>query len=327
MISIKHLTLFAHFVDGCRHFSQMSAFSSAGPLDAISHRMVNALVGNSKNEACIECFGGGLTIVFDHDCLIALGGWETPAFINEKPIKYYQTISVQKGQELCLQNSDSVTAPIYVAISGSVQLPKKFNSVDCVIREEGKNLASSVLAEGQDFAFNYHNFPQKQFATRSIDQTEFSILFEHLAYSARQFKQVGDVDVHLTYQASSFDAKQLLRFLSSPYQVSKQSDRMGIRLNGPAILCNKQSLTSQGIAYGSIQITGEGQAIILRNDRQTIGGYPVIGCVSWISMQRLAYFNPDTPFRFNAVSIECARQKRLLIESAFERLHKTLDSA
>lgn len=82
------------------------------------------------------------------------------------------------------------------------------------------------------------------------------------------------------------------------YTVTPEIDRMGYRLKGKSIEFAEQSFVSEGIALGAIQIPANGQPIILMRDRQTIGGYPKMGCVCNRDLNTLAPATPGTQIRF-----------------------------
>ena len=73
---------------------------------------------------------------------------------------------------------------------------------------------------------------------------------------------------------------------------------MGYRLSGPSIAFEGTEFISEGIALGAIQIPQNGQPIILMKDRQTIGGYPKMGCVCNKDLNLLAQSPPGTKVRF-----------------------------
>jgi 5-oxoprolinase (ATP-hydrolysing) subunit C len=86
--------------------------------------------------------------------------------------------------------------------------------------------------------------------------------------------------------------------------VSDKLDRMGIRLSGEKIHCDSAGIISEGIALGSIQFPPNGQPIILTHDRQTLGGYPKLGCVSRMSLMRLAQARPGTKLNFYQAELD-----------------------
>ncbi|MEF1229198.1 allophanate hydrolase, partial [Vibrio fortis] len=82
------------------------------------------------------------------------------------------------------------------------------------------------------------------------------------------------------------------------FTVSQNSNRMGYRLSGEPVESPAITMLSEGIALGAIQIPKDGQPIILLNDRQTIGGYPKLGCVARIDLPRLAQAKPGQHVTF-----------------------------
>ena len=83
------------------------------------------------------------------------------------------------------------------------------------------------------------------------------------------------------------------------YTVSSQSNRMGLRLDGPRIVpVSGADIISEGHVTGAIQVTGEGQPIVMMVSRATIGGYPKIAPVIHADLDRLGQFRPGQTIRF-----------------------------
>ena len=98
-------------------------------------------------------------------------------------------------------------------------------------------------------------------------------------------------------------------FSSNLYRHLESSDRTGIRLSGPAIeQTDGADLISEGIAYGAIQVPGDGQPIVLLAARQTVGGYVKIATVIGADLDRLGQVRSGDEIRFVAVTVDEARQ-------------------
>lgn len=97
--------------------------------------------------------------------------------------------------------------------------------------------------------------------------------------------------------AANFAAEQLEAFFAHTWRLSPRSDRMGARLAGEA-LASPLRQWSQGVSRGAIQVPPDGQPIILQADRQTMGGYPVLGWLYPRDLWRLAQRPPNGPLRF-----------------------------
>src|SRR6201999_3727246 len=98
----------------------------------------------------------------------------------------------------------------------------------------------------------------------------------------------------------SDENKQL--FLDSEWRISATSDRMGYRLEGPALKhLHGHNIVSDGTVNGSIQVPGNGAPIVLMPDRGTSGGYPKIATVISPDLGRFAQTPAGHAFRFKAL--------------------------
>ncbi len=113
----------------------------------------------------------------------------------------------------------------------------------------------------------------------------------------------GPIRVVMGPQDDEFgDATEL--FLDSEWKISATSDRMGYRLEGPAIKhFHGHNIVSDGTVNGSIQVPGNGTPIVLMPDRGTSGGYPKIATVITADLGRFAQTSAGRGFRFKAVSM------------------------
>jgi allophanate hydrolase subunit 2 len=114
-------------------------------------------------------------------------------------------------------------------------------------------------------------------------------------------------------------------FLDSEWKISATSDRMGYRLEGPVIKhLHGHNIVSDGTVNGSIQVSGNGQPIVLMSDRGTSGGYPKIATVITADFGRFAQIPAGTGFRFKAIGIAEAqgeaRQFAELLRSLPDRI-------
>ena len=79
---------------------------------------------------------------------------------------------------------------------------------------------------------------------------------------------------------------------------------MGYRLEGEPIIPAQTQMLSEGICLGAVQLPADGQPIILLNDRQTIGGYPKLGSVLSIDINKLAQLMPGRKLRFTPIDLK-----------------------
>ncbi|GMG86760.1 hypothetical protein MNKW57_10810 [Biformimicrobium ophioploci] len=105
-------------------------------------------------------------------------------------------------------------------------------------------------------------------------------------------------------QYLQFTAEARRQLFRQVFQVSPQSDRMGVRLDGEALEAPPANMTSEGVALGVVQVPAGGQPIVLMQDRQTIGGYPKIGHVYTVDLDWLAQAVPGTEITFEPGTLE-----------------------
>lgn len=107
------------------------------------------------------------------------------------------------------------------------------------------------------------------------------------------------VRVILGPQKEMFTEEGVQTFLESPYTVSVESDRMGIRLEGEKVLADGNTdIISDGIVFGSVQVTTAGLPIVMMADHQTTGGYAKIATVIQEDLPILAQARPGDRIRF-----------------------------
>jgi len=100
------------------------------------------------------------------------------------------------------------------------------------------------------------------------------------------------------------------------YTITQNIDRMGYRLSGEPISASLTGIVSQGVSVGAIQLPQDGQPIVLMKDRQTMGGYPLIGCVSALDLPLLAQSAPGVKVKFKVADID-ALEAELLAHKRF----------
>ena len=128
------------------------------------------------------------------------------------------------------------------------------------------------------------------------------------------------VRVVLGPQRDYFTDDAVATLLSSDYVISNQADRMGYRLDGPALAHAKgYNIVSDGTVVGAIQVPGSGQPIILMVDNQTTGGYPKIATVISADIPVVGRRKPGRAIRFVAVDVEDALRLRREQEAAIRR--------
>ncbi|MFM1570609.1 MAG: glutamate cyclase domain-containing protein, partial [Porticoccaceae bacterium] len=204
----------------------------------------------------------------------------------------------------------------YLAVAGGFDIETTFGSCSTVTRESVGGLAGdgSPLSNG-DLIPCGETLVHPPFFSPVQAQPH------HLTTAPESTR----LRVLLGYQQDCFTEQQKKQFFHGQYRISERNDRMGFRLLGPEIKPSIGGILSEGICQGAIQVPPDGQPIVLLNDRQTIGGYPKIGSVLSLDLDKLAQLGPESIVYFEEISIEQAHNLRHLAEIKFQYSEASID--
>lgn len=259
-------------------------------MDQASYRDANYLLNNQKGEAVLEftLFGGSYQ--FDADTVIALTGADMHPQIDGIPCPMNQPVSVGSGSVLTMGLAAS-GCRTYLAVDGGIDVPEVLQSRSTNLKCKFGGFQGRALQKGD-------LIPTKR---TTVD----------FASIADRTTAPRDYPRHLTLrviegpQADAFTIEGQKTFYASLYTIAAESDRMGCRLEGPMIESHHGTdIISDGIVFGSVQITSAGKPIILLADRQTTGGYAKIATVCSADLPLLAQALPGNTIRFQKISVE-----------------------
>lgn len=266
----------------------------AGVLDPRLMRIANALVGNAEGAPVIECFDGGLQLAARGAALrLAVAGdtvLEVESAGERHALMPWRSVTLAEGDLLRVRRLERGRIAV-VAVEGLV-LPTVLGSASTYARAALGGLDGRALAAG----VRLPALPAGARAERMLGETPRP--------------STGPIRVVAGPQADHFSAETLVQFTQVDYRVSSEADRMGVRLEGPALIHRgKPDIVSDATVPGSIQVPGSGLPIVLLADAQTAGGYPKIGTVIGADLPRLAASRPGQVLRF--VFVEAEEGERL----------------
>ncbi|MFT6985055.1 MAG: biotin-dependent carboxylase-like uncharacterized protein [Psychromonas sp.] len=272
--------LFSQIQDLGRYGQAKQGLSQGGVVDEHAAGWANYLLKNSADKSLIEISFGQAEFAAECDLQLALTGADMQASIlmqsgKQKAQSNNCSFILKKGDRLKLAFASSGVRA-YLAVKGGFNVPTKYGSSSTVKRNSlgGLDGAGGNLKSGDRLAV----FEQiKNFACTKIP-----------AQFIPDYNKPLTLGVIESYQCEQFPRVQKAKFYSSEYTIDAQSDRMGLRLTGQTVSSLSGGIISEGIALGSIQIPADGLPIILLQDRQTLGGYPKIGCVARCDLSLLA---------------------------------------
>ncbi len=281
----------------------------SGALDPEALRLANALVGNPETAAALEIRMLGPTLEVQADTVrVALAGSRAPLeILGQDPVSLpaHQSVTLSRGQQFRVGAlPDGLTAVL--AVEGGFALAEIYGSRSTYTRAGIGGFEGRALREGDLLPLNKGEAPARG-ERRLADET----------YLDRR----GPFRVILGPQRDFFTDAAVALFLSSPYRVTREADRMGMRLDGPVLShARGYNIVSDGIVTGAVQVPGTGLPIVLLADHQTTGGYPKLAAVVSADIPRLGRLRPGDEIRFEEISVEQAEQAVRERETALRRL-------
>ncbi|PWC34051.1 biotin-dependent carboxyltransferase family protein [Azospirillum sp. TSO35-2] len=265
---------------------QRYGVSVAGAADPLLHAAANALVGNPAAEGAVEFTLAGDSLTAEGGPVRVAVAADAALAVDGEPVPSWTSLRLRDGQTLTIGPLRNGTRG-YWAVEGGFALRPVLGSVATHVRSRLGGLDGGTLKAGDRLPLRLDRA-----ADRGEQRLDPSLL------PARG----GTVRVMLGPQQDYFTPRGIAAFLEEAFTVSHEADRMGCRLNGPAIEHARGfNITSDGIPLGAIQVPGTGRPIVLLADRQTTGGYPKIACVIGPDIGGFAQMRPGDPVRFRAV--------------------------
>jgi len=279
----------------------------SGAMDNRNFVISNALVNNEYNQGVIEfAYQGPLFEFNGENIYFSITGdvkfkiiKKDNTIINGECYKSY--ILNHKDKLDIISTNKSVYG--YLAVSGGFSLDKILNSYSTFTRAnvgpfDGKKL-----------------FLKQKILINKINQQ-------------LQIKQVKYLNSKIEYirilkgtNYDYFSKEGIDNFLKKEFVVTKLTDRMGMRIEGPKIENIKEkNIRSEGLVKGAIQIPPDGNPIIMLSDHGTIGGYPKIGVVISADYDKLVQLVPNSKIKFKLIDLHEAEKLYKLYSLETENL-------
>ncbi|WP_281645605.1 biotin-dependent carboxyltransferase family protein [Parendozoicomonas sp. Alg238-R29] len=276
--------------------------SQGGAADEHASRWANHLLQNPVNAPVLEIALGMAEFIAETQMTIAITGADMSAEINGTPIHNWSTHQLQPNDRLTFQAARSGNYA-YLAVIAGFMAKAQLGSCSTVMR----NNIGKKLEDGETLEVRAEHCYQSDIGL----MTPFRFIPD--------YTRIQPLTAIECYQNSLFSHDLRAKFFNQTFTVSKQSNRMGCQLEGPRLNHSIPDQPSEGIACGAIQIPASGQPVILMRDRQTIGGYPKIGCLTRRSISLLAQCRAGTDLNFESVTREQATKEWIRFERYFAK--------
>ena len=265
----------------------------SGALDAFSLRAANLLVDNHENEAGLEITLMGLKVRVLTDLVIAVTGADLSTLLNGRACAMWRAHAVHKEDVLHFKALRS-GCRAYLSIGGGISIDpmmgsKSTNIISRFGGHEGRALKSGDLLHSES----------PHLHSKAAGRT-------FLASRIPQYSNEWVLRILWGPRDDEFPENSKRFFVESLFSVTPKSDRTGIRLSGPAIQRKErfsESIISEGVVPGSIQVPGDAQPIIILVETVT-GGYRKIATVISADLPLLGQCKPGDRVLFRPVPME-----------------------
>ena len=318
---VLHAGLLTTVQDAGRLRHQRFGIPVCGAMDLVALRLGNLLVGNEESAAAIEITLLGPRLEFDTSCLIALTGADLQPIVDGERVPVGRAMQVPAGAALSFGEAER-GCRAYLAAAGGVCTAEVLGSRSTYVRGGFGGVRGRALRRDDVLTFGSPSGLSQRISgelaerpdARRVQVTTWgasTALVPRYSPAPSVRLLVGE-HMHMLTPES----RELL--FRTDFRVAAQSDRMGYRLEGPALEVSEPTeLLSEGVAFGTVQLPPGGKPIILMADRQTTGGYPRIGEVASVDLPLVAQLRPGHRIRFRPISLAEAHALYLAREADF----------
>ncbi len=290
----------------------------SGPMDHLSFRLANRLVGNDAGAAALELTAAGPTLRFNCDAIVALAGAHMPAQLDGAPLAYWRAHTVKAGSVLRLAPVQGAGVRTYLAVQGGIDVPDYLGSKSTFTLGRFGGHGGRTLRTGD--VLPLHPLRDAAAAGRALPA-------ELLPQLQRQW------DIGVLYGPHGapdfFKAEDIDTFFTTEWEVHYNSSRTGVRLIGPKPQWARSDGGEAGLhpsnihdnayAIGAIDFTGD-MPVILGPDGPSLGGFVCPAVIVQAELWKIGQLKPGDRVRFRRVSQEWARTSEASAEEALRTL-------
>jgi antagonist of KipI len=292
--------------DAGRWGHQAQGVPVAGPMDPVAFRLANTIAGNPPTAALLEVTLLGPELVFGDERAIAVTGAEFDITVDDWDVPMYARVAVPPGGRLRFGRRRR-GARAYLAVHGGIALPPVLGSQATHVISAMGGYKGRPLRAGDRIPLA-HTAP----AARPRPMPLAPIV--PLPDGHGRLRLLPGPQQHL-FAHGALDV-----LCSGQYVIAQNSDRMGFRLEGPALThSGSADIISDATPLGVLQVPASGQPILLMADRQTTGGYPKIATVITADLTIAGQLAPGDSVSFTVCSPRDALAALITQEQALLR--------
>jgi antagonist of KipI len=294
---------------GCARYG----VAQSGALDGFAVRVGNLLAGNGENAAVVETTLMGLRLKLLRDAVVAVTGGDLQPRKGGQPLAMWRSHLVREGEVITFAGPVSGLRA-YIAVAGGIHVPAVMGSRSTNLASGFGGFEGRLLRKGDILAAEPAAGGDRR-AGKSVEPGRVPV-----------YASPWRLRVVWGPQDDDFSEEGRQSFVTAAFTVSPDSDRTGIRLKGPVVARRPEvaeSIISEGIVSGTIQVPGDGQPIIILGETAS-GGYRKIATVISADLPLLGQITPGDEVGFQAVSMEEAVEALREMESKIDTFKRSL---
>jgi len=286
-------------------------------MDPFSHRLANALAGNPRTAATLEVSLTGPELEFDDERVVAVAGAVFSLSVDGQEVPHERPFVVGAHGRLRF-GARTAGARAYVAVAGGFDAPVVLGSRSTHVRCHIGGWQGRALMRGDRLPLGPPH-PVRVTGHSGVRWVSDTHLTPIRSMPAGQLRVMPGPESD-RFLPSAFEALQ-----AGTYVVANDSDRMGYRLTGAAVLPSKADIISDATPCGTLQVPESGQPILLMADCQTTGGYARMGVVIRADLGIAGQAAPGDTLSFcvcsqkDALVASIARERQLMAIEALNQ--------
>ena len=276
------------FQDNGRKNLNHIGIPASGAIDKRNYKLVNKILNNDINHPALEfAYQGPKLIYYGEPISIAVTGDVNFKLIRkniETEGKCYESITIENNDEIDLISTNKSVYG-YFSVTAKFEIDYQWKSCSTNTKANIGANNGKKLEDGQKL----YVLDIKEVSKRSINYIN---------------TRIENIRVIRGTNFDYFSKEAQQNFFSEEFNVTKLSDRMGMRLEGKKLenVVNT-NIKSEGLVKGVIQVPADGNPIIMLSDHGTIGGYPKIATVISADFDKLAQLPPGSKIKFKEVNL------------------------
>ena len=275
-------------------------------MDRFAMAAANRLVGNPETAAGLEFALSGPTLLAVEPCLVAATGADLGLCVNGEELPNWTGIYLSVGDRLSFSGRRS-GARGYLAVAGGLGGDRWLGSYSTYMLV-GRGGFGRALRAGDSLAL-------------VAEPPRPAIAGRHLSSRLRPpYSREATLRAIPGPHFSRVERSSRMALWKSPFEVSRDSDRMGYRLLGNEIASTGRDILSLGLTMGAVQLPSSGQPILLMSDHQTAGGYPVILGVTRADLSLAAQLLPGDAVTFQEATVAAGQEAWRRLRAALETI-------